>query len=171
MLIKALMTAHDILLEDLRRISTGIDQAIDLTEIAFESDDTKWFDSTAPALVQSIDGEQSPQLPDREEVSAVVLILSMSMLSLFVSSLCFMLFANLILKSFFKQDATHNINYLTEESVQPFSWDDHLSNSFQSLANQLLYLWNVFLKFHRFVHRCLNNFLRLTFKSLQHFFP
>lgn len=113
MLIKALMAAHDILLEDLKRISTGIDQAIDLTEIAFESDDTKWFDSTPPARVQSIDGEQSPQLPDREE------------------------------------DATHNINYLTEESVQPFSWDDHLLNSFQSLANQLLYLWNVFLKFHR----------------------
>jgi len=86
MLIKALMAAHDILLEDLRRISTGIDQAIDLTEIAFESDDTKWFDSTPPARVQSIDGEQSLQLPDREEVSAVVLILSMSMLSLFVSS-------------------------------------------------------------------------------------
>lgn len=113
MLIKALMAAHDILLEDLRRISTGIDQAIDLTEIAFESDDTKWFDLTPPARVQSIDGEQSLQLPDREE------------------------------------DATHNINYLTEESVQPFSWDDHLLNSFQSLANQLLYLWNVFLKFHR----------------------
>jgi hypothetical protein len=73
MLIKALMASHDILLEDLRRISTGIDQAIDLTEIAFESDDTKWFDSTPPARVQSIDGEQSPQLPDREEVSVVLL--------------------------------------------------------------------------------------------------
>lgn len=33
MLIKALMAAYDILLEDLRRISTGIGKAIDLTEM------------------------------------------------------------------------------------------------------------------------------------------
>lgn len=100
MLIKALMAAHDILLEDLRRISTGIDQAIDLTEITFESDDTKWFDSTPAARVQSIDGEQSLQLPDREEVSAVVLILSMSMFSLFVSCVLYyllILYLNLFL--------------------------------------------------------------------------
>ncbi|WJX52625.1 hypothetical protein P8452_38717 [Trifolium repens] len=117
MLIKALMAAHDILLDDLKRISTGIGQAIDLTEIAIESDDTKWFDSTLPAHVKSIDGEPSLQLSDRAELNA--------------------------------EGGTHYNNYLTKESVQPFSWDDHLLNSFQSLANQLLRLWNIFLKFHR----------------------
>ncbi|XP_004504749.1 uncharacterized protein [Cicer arietinum] len=117
MLIKALMAAHNILLEDLRRISAGIDQAIDLTGITFESDVTKWFDSTLPEPVKSIDGEPSLQLSDRDKVSV--------------------------------EDSTHYTNYLTEESVQPFCWDDHLLNSFQSLGNQLLCLWNIFLKFHR----------------------
>ncbi|KAJ1399150.1 hypothetical protein SESBI_30525 [Sesbania bispinosa] len=117
MLIKALMAAHDILLEDLKRISTGIDQAIDLTEITFESDVTKWFNSTPPEHVKSIDGELSLQLSEKTDVSA--------------------------------EKATHYINNLTKESFQPFSWDDHLLNSFQSLGNQLLCLWNIFLKFHR----------------------
>lgn len=100
MLIKALMTAHDILLEDLRRISTGIDQAIDLTQIAFESDDTKWFDSTLPARGKNVDVEQSLQLLDREEVS-VELPNSVNVnLTLFIASLCFTLFANLILNLF-----------------------------------------------------------------------
>ncbi|PNY13108.1 hypothetical protein L195_g009756, partial [Trifolium pratense] len=117
MLIKALMAAHDILLDDLKRISTGIGEAIDLTEIAIESDDTKWLDSTLPAHVKSIDGEQSLQLSDRAGLNV--------------------------------EDGTRYINYLTKESVQPFSWDDHLLNSFQSLANQVLRLWNIFLKFHR----------------------
>lgn len=119
MLIKALMDAYDILLEDLRKISTGIGKAIDLTEITFESDATDWFTSTPPACVKSIDGEPSLQLSDGPQVSA--------------------------------EKSAHYINNLTEKSFQPFSWDDHLSRSFQSLGNQLLFLWNIFLKFHRFV--------------------
>ncbi|MED6181417.1 hypothetical protein PIB30_019132 [Stylosanthes scabra] len=58
-LIKALMTAHDILLEDLKRISTGIGQAVDLTEITSASD------VTPPATVN---GDSSPQLSDRAHV-------------------------------------------------------------------------------------------------------
>lgn len=72
MLIKALVAAHDILLEDLRRLSTGINIEIDLTEILFESDDTKWFDSPLPARVKSVEAEQSLQLLDGEEVSVKV---------------------------------------------------------------------------------------------------
>ncbi|KAK7319366.1 hypothetical protein RJT34_04086 [Clitoria ternatea] len=116
MLIKALLTAHDILLEDLRRISSSIDKAIDLTEFTFETDATDWFTST-PAHMKSIDGEPSLQLSDLPLVS--------------------------------DEKSSHYINNLTEESFQPFSWDDHLLSSFQSLGNQLLCLWNIFLKFHR----------------------
>ncbi|RDY05361.1 hypothetical protein CR513_10818, partial [Mucuna pruriens] len=116
LLIKALMAAHDILLEDLRRISTGIGKAIDLTEITFESDATEWFTSP-PASVKSIDSESSLQLSDRPHVSA--------------------------------EKTSHYINNLTEKPFQPFSWDDHLLSSFESLGNQLVYLWNIFLKFHR----------------------
>ncbi|TKY71300.1 FAM135B protein [Spatholobus suberectus] len=105
-LIKALMAACDILLDDLRRISKGINQAIDLTGITFEPDVTKSFNSTPASL----------QLSDGTQISA--------------------------------EKVTRYINHLTEESCQPFSWDDML-NSFQSIGSQLLYLWNTFLKFHR----------------------
>ncbi|TKY59556.1 FAM135B protein [Spatholobus suberectus] len=130
MLIKALMAAHDILLEDLRRISTGIGKAIDLTEITFESDATERFASTPPACVKSIDGESSLQLSDRPQVSA--------------------------------EKATHYINNLTEKSFQPFSWDDHLLSTFESLGNQVLCLWNIFLKFHRENKTKILEFLRKT---------
>ncbi|XP_061373154.1 uncharacterized protein LOC133315535 isoform X2 [Gastrolobium bilobum] len=131
MLIKALMDAHDILLEDLRRISKGIGQTIDLTEITFESDVTKWFNSTPPAHGKSIDDEPSLQLFDGP------------------------------------QRASHYINYPTEESFQPFSWDDHLLNSFQSMGNQLSCLWNIFLKFHRENRTKILEFLRDSWASNQ----
>ncbi|XP_027917094.1 protein FAM135B-like isoform X3 [Vigna unguiculata] len=124
MLIKALMAAYDILLEDLRRISTGIGKAIDLTEITFESDATEWFAPTPPASVKSVHGEPSLQLSDMAQKSA------------------------------------YCINNLTEKSIQPFSWDDHLLSSFQSLGNQLLCLWNIFLKFHRENRTKILEFLR-----------
>ncbi|MED6118805.1 hypothetical protein PIB30_006301 [Stylosanthes scabra] len=120
-LIKALMTAHDILLEDLKRISTGIGQAVDLTEITCASDVSEWFSSTPPA---NVNGDSSPQLSDRAHVRA--------------------------------EKTAHSINKLTD----PFSWDDHLSSSLQSLGNQLLCLWNIFLKFHRENKTKIMEFLR-----------
>ncbi|KAL2342150.1 hypothetical protein Fmac_010090 [Flemingia macrophylla] len=116
LLIKALMTAHDILLDDLRRISKGINQAIDLTGITLEPDVTKLFNSNSPAQAKITNDETSPQMSDGTQISA--------------------------------EKYTRYINHLTEESCQTFSWDDML-NSFQSTGNQLLYLWNTFLKFHR----------------------
>ncbi|KAL1328193.1 hypothetical protein AAHE18_13G356600 [Arachis hypogaea] len=116
-LIKALMAAHDILLEDLKRISTGIDQAVDLTEISSASDVTEWFSSTSPA---NVNGDSSPLLSDRPHKAA------------------------------------NSINKLTD----PFSWDDHLLISLQSLGNQLLSLWNTFLKFHRENKTKIMEFLR-----------
>ncbi|KAL3004732.1 hypothetical protein AAZX31_08G181200 [Glycine max] len=101
-LIKALMAARDILLDDLRRISKGTNQAIDLTGITFEPYDTKSLNSTSTAHEKNTDDEK----------------------------------------------VTQYINHVTEELSQPFSWDDML-NSFQFIGNQLLYLWNTFLKFHR----------------------
>ncbi|KAH1050141.1 hypothetical protein AAZX31_08G074700 [Glycine max] len=132
MLIKALMAAYDILLEDLRRISTGIGKAIDLTEMTSESDATELFASTPPACVKSIDVQSSLQLSDRPQVSA--------------------------------EKAAHHVNNLFEKSPQPFSWDDHLLISFQSLGNQLLCLWNIFLKFHRENKTKILEFLRKSWE-------
>ncbi|KAL2968852.1 hypothetical protein AAZX31_15G047800 [Glycine max] len=115
-LIKALIAAHDILLDDLRRISKGINQAIDLTGITFEPYVTKSLNSTSPAHEKSADDEASLQLSDGTQISAEKVI--------------------------------QYINHVTEELCQSFSWDDML-NFFQFIGNQLLYLWNTFLKFHR----------------------
>ncbi|KAH1237628.1 Protein FAM135B [Glycine max] len=115
-LIKALMAARDILLDDLRRISKGTNQAIDLTGITFEPYDTKSLNSTSTAHEKNTDDEVSLQLSDGTQISA--------------------------------EKVTQYINHVTEELSQPFSWDDML-NSFQFIGNQLLYLWNTFLKFHR----------------------
>ncbi|XP_057428796.1 uncharacterized protein LOC130722164 isoform X2 [Lotus japonicus] len=112
MFIKALISAHDILLEDLRRISKGINQAIDLTGITFKPAVTKSPNDTSPAHAKIIDDEAPLQL-------------SNSM-----------------------QKAEHYINHISKDSFQPLPWDDIL-NTFQSVGNQLLYLWNTFLKFHR----------------------
>ena len=101
MLIKALMAAYDILLEDLRRISTGIGKAIDLTEMTSESDATELFASTPPACVKSIDVQASLQLSDRPQVSADVFNSGNVNISLFaLASLCFRLFADLLLSLF-----------------------------------------------------------------------
>lgn len=54
MLIKALINAHDILLEDLHRISKAINQTVELTKFASELDDLK--------LISFVDGEVLPQL-------------------------------------------------------------------------------------------------------------
>ncbi|KAF7803665.1 protein FAM135B-like isoform X1 [Senna tora] len=99
-LIKALIAAHNILLEDLRILSKGIDQAIDLTGIS--------------SKLESTDGEAS-QL-DNPQGSA--------------------------------ENAADYFKLQTEGDFQTLSSDDLLS-LFRSLGNQLLYLWNKFLMFHR----------------------
>ncbi|XP_014517563.1 protein FAM135B isoform X1 [Vigna radiata var. radiata] len=98
-LVKELMAAHDILLDDLFRISRGIKQTIDLAGINFESDVTKSLNSPSPAHEKNTDDGKSLLLSDGTKSNAE-------------------------------------------------SWDDML-NSFQSIGNQLLYIWNTFLKFHR----------------------
>lgn len=106
MLIKALMAAYDILLEDLRRISTGIGKAIDLTEITFESDATEWFAPTPPACVESVDGEPSLQLSDMTQVISAEVINSVNtnILLFVLASLCFRLFTDLQLPCFPKPE-------------------------------------------------------------------
>lgn len=67
------MAARDILLDDLRRISKGTNQAIDLTGITFEPYDTKSLNSTSTAHEKNTDDEVSLQLSDGTQISAEVL--------------------------------------------------------------------------------------------------
>lgn len=72
--IKALMVAHGILLEDLRRLSKGIDQEIDLTGITSKLDNMKSFGSIRLVNMESTDGEVLQPLSDRSLDSAEVLM-------------------------------------------------------------------------------------------------
>ncbi|XP_028800982.1 protein FAM135B [Neltuma alba] len=100
MLTKALTAARDILLEDLRRISKGIDQAIDWTGMTSKMDSFGYDPPADMEIKDGIDGDSEP-------------------VSL-----------------------------------------EYLSKSFQSLSNQLLYLWNRFLVFHRENKTKIMEFLR-----------
>ncbi|KAF7842672.1 protein FAM135B-like isoform X1 [Senna tora] len=116
MLIKALMAAHDIMLEELRRISKGINQSIDVAGMTSKPDHTELFNSASPIHLDSTNGGVSPQLCASPQGSAV--------------------------------KASGYIDMLIDGLFQLLSWDD-LLNCYQSLGNQLLNLWNTFLKFHR----------------------
>ncbi|XP_028753244.1 uncharacterized protein LOC114712851, partial [Neltuma alba] len=106
------MAAHDILLEDLRRLSEGINQAIDLTGMDPTIDRTKFANSSPLVHLDVLTDRFSQQLSTSSEGSA-----------------------------------------------ESLSWDD-LLNSYQSLGNQLLQLWNTFLKFHRENKTMILEFLR-----------
>ncbi|KAK2664209.1 hypothetical protein Ddye_002783 [Dipteronia dyeriana] len=108
MIIKALIAAYDILLEDFGSISKAIDQTVDSIDFTSKSDHLQLFGS--------VDGEASAQL--------------MSLLQNGVE----------------RADGTTD---LSSDGLSYFLLSDDLLNSFNMLGNQILYLWNTFLMFHR----------------------
>lgn len=63
MLVKGLLTARDILLEDIERISKVINQSIDLTEFISQIDDTKLFGSPLAPHLSSNHSDSSMRDP------------------------------------------------------------------------------------------------------------
>jgi hypothetical protein len=61
MLVKALLTARDTLLEELLTLSRAIGRPIDLTDFISKMDDMKLFDSVVRANPGAVDGEVSGQ--------------------------------------------------------------------------------------------------------------
>lgn len=61
MIVKSLVAARDILLEELQILSKAVDQTIDLTDFVCKMDDLKLFDSTLQANFGPADGEVSRQ--------------------------------------------------------------------------------------------------------------
>ncbi|KAL5787558.1 hypothetical protein ACOSP7_004507 [Xanthoceras sorbifolium] len=119
MLIKALMAAYDILLDDFGRISKAIDQAVDSIDFTSKSDHMK--------LLGSVNGEASAQLMGRLQNGVE------------------------------RADATTD---LPSDGLSYFLSLDDLLNSFHMLGNQILYLWNSFLMFHRANKMKIMEFLR-----------
>lgn len=60
-LIKALLTARDILLEEFQNLSKAIDQTFDFTEFISGMDDTKYMDVLMPSRMDTVKGEASGQ--------------------------------------------------------------------------------------------------------------
>lgn len=54
----------------------------------------------------------------------------------------------LVISSVFEQKANGTLDFRSEELLRSLSRGD-LLNSFHSLGDQVSYLWNTFLKFHR----------------------
>lgn len=61
MLVKSLLAARDILLEELQRLSKAIDQPIDLTDFISKMDDIKFPDSAQQGNASPSDGKVSAQ--------------------------------------------------------------------------------------------------------------
>ncbi|CAK7344731.1 unnamed protein product [Dovyalis caffra] len=59
MLVKALLTSRNTLLEELQKISKGIEHAIDLSDFACNTDDMRMFDSIVQENLGTADGEVS----------------------------------------------------------------------------------------------------------------
>lgn len=57
LLVKSLLTARDILLEEAQKLGKAIDQTIDFTEFISQLDDTKLFNSLLQAEVSSTDSD------------------------------------------------------------------------------------------------------------------
>ncbi|KDO50637.1 hypothetical protein CISIN_1g003622mg [Citrus sinensis] len=117
MLIKALFSARDILLEDLKEISKAIDQAIDLDDMLFGS----------------MDGEVPVQLLGMPQNGVER-----------------------------KADGAKDLQ--SDGLSHSLPWDD-LLNAFHTLGNQILYLWNTFLMFHRANRRKIMEYLRDAWAS------
>ncbi|XP_059650912.1 uncharacterized protein LOC132297640 [Cornus florida] len=105
-LIKALLTARDILMEELQKLSKAINQTIDLNDFTSNLDDTKFSGYRLQTNVENADAGGFGQKPNGI------------------------------------------IDVQSNGSLHSSSADE-LLNSFHSLGNQILYLWNTFLKFHR----------------------
>ncbi|CAL0305626.1 unnamed protein product [Lupinus luteus] len=113
-LVKALLTARGILLDELQRISKAVDQAIDISDFLLKMNSTKLLNSLLQANQFATDvevsGEGQPQTGLEDENGA--------------------------------------LDFLNAEKLYSLSQNE-LLDCFHLLGDQLFYLWNIFLKFHR----------------------
>ncbi|GAV70115.1 DUF676 domain-containing protein/DUF3657 domain-containing protein [Cephalotus follicularis] len=114
MLVKALFDARDLLLEELQKLSLGIDRAIDLTDFMSKLNDVTHFDS----ILQSSLGTANIKFSGQGKLRNGL------------------------------ERSNGALDFRNNGLICHLSQDD-LLNIFHLLGDQLLYLWNTFLKFHR----------------------
>lgn len=125
MLVKALVDSFNTLLEDLQKLSEGINEAVDMTEFASRMDGIKLFHPILTANMGTLGGEISEELPQN---------------------------------GFEKATATLDIQSGLLHTLS----DDDLLKIFEFLGDQVFYLWNNFLNFHRANNRKILKYLRDT---------
>ncbi|RDY12987.1 hypothetical protein CR513_02150, partial [Mucuna pruriens] len=127
MLVKALLTAHDILLEELQKLSKAVDQALDISEFVSKRNKMKLIDSVLQANQFTTNVEISGQHKPQNGL----------------------------------EGGNGALDFENAEKLRLLSKRE-LLNCYHSVGNQLLYLWNIFLKFHRDNKTDILQFLRDT---------
>ncbi|KAJ4701539.1 hypothetical protein OWV82_024770 [Melia azedarach] len=127
MLIKALVDSFNTLLEDLRKLSESINQAIDMTEFASRMDDIKLFHPILHANLGTAEGGVSRQSKPEN--------------------------------GFKKANGT--LDFQSDGFPHTIS-EDYLLKIFDFVGDQVFYLWNTFLSFHRANNRKILKYLRDT---------
>ncbi|XP_031377376.1 protein FAM135B-like isoform X1 [Punica granatum] len=122
-MLRTLVAARDILLEELRNLSKAIDRAIDFSEIDSEIDDKKLSD--LKANLDAVDDQASG--PGKPQNGVEI--------------------------------ANHSMDFSDDGLFRSLSRDS-LMCFFHLLGNQVLYLWNTFLKFHRANKTSILDYLR-----------
>ncbi|RDX87497.1 hypothetical protein CR513_31023, partial [Mucuna pruriens] len=125
MLLKALLTARDILLGELQKISKAINEALDISEFVSIMSNMKLLNSVLRgnqfAIDVEVEGQGNPENGLKEENGA--------------------------------------LDFLNVEKLHSLSQNE-LLECFHSLGDQLVYLWKIFLKFHRDNRTKILGFLR-----------
>ncbi|KAL2318163.1 hypothetical protein Fmac_032039 [Flemingia macrophylla] len=114
MVVKALLTAHDILLEEIQKFSKAVDQVIDVSEFVSKRDNMKLINSVLQANQFTTGAAISGQGKQRNG----------------------------------REGGNTAQDFVNAEKFGSLSKKE-LLDCYHSVGNQLLYLWNIFLKFHR----------------------
>ena len=150
MLVKGLLTAREILLEELQKLSKVVDQAIDISEFVSKTNSMKLLNSVLQANQFTTDVEISGQ--GKPQIGLEVLtFISCCRVLLLCLSIYIVLTVSflLIVWSLPVQAGNSAPDFLDVAKFDSLSMGQ-LLDCFHTLGDQLSYLWNIFLKFHRF---------------------
>lgn len=149
MLIKALVDSFNTLLEDLRKLSESINQAIDMTEFASRMDDIKLFHPILHANLGTAEGGVSRQSKPENGFKVVALFMWQIILIPFSNLYCFMVNYLIAFCYVLEQKANGTLDFQSDGFPHTIS-EDYLLKIFDFVGDQVFYLWNTFLSFHRF---------------------
>lgn len=147
MLVKSILAARDILLEELQRLSKAIDLPLDLTDFISEMDDIKFPDYALQGNVSPPDGKVSGQGKQQNGFEVLTCFMQHRIFVIICNFYAELLLMNV--SSFFQQKAKSTLRLQSNESLLSLPRNVVL-NSLHVLGDQVSYLWNTFLQFHRF---------------------